>query len=68
MKGNRLILFFVVIAKVSYLLWVNDHQPHENTVIKRDREKLYVSLLCGVLINLYDYFLCLKYQLLITQQ
>jgi hypothetical protein len=28
-------LYFVVIAKVSYLPWVNYHQPHENTLIKK---------------------------------
>lgn len=29
---------FVVISRVSYLLWVNYHQPHENTLIKKKKK------------------------------
>jgi hypothetical protein len=54
-------LYFVVIAKVSYLPWVNYHQPHENTLIKKkDREKLHIPFLCGIMMHLYDYVICTK--------
>lgn len=38
-KGNTLLfVFFAILSKVSYLLWVNYDQPHENTLIKKKRQ------------------------------
>ena len=49
-KRDRLLFVFIVITKLSYLFWVNYHQPPENTLIKKknkkqNREKLCIFLL-----------------------
>ena len=43
-EKKQITLFFVVMSKLSYLLWVSYYQPPENTLIKKDKEKLHIFL------------------------